>query len=80
MWKKYGKGEEDALGDLSILSEPRQLENYVTTNYNCLFPLNSSFEWNENLKRYVQIEATEAIKQKKVEFEGQYKDFLSLMD
>ena len=65
---------------MSILSEPRHLENYVTTNYNCIFPLSSSFEWNETTDRYEQIEATEAIKQHKVEFESQYKDFLSLMD
>ena len=65
---------------MSILSEPRQLENYVTTNYNCTFPLSSSFQWNETTDRYEQIEATEAIKQHKVVFEGQYQDFLSLMD
>ena len=78
--KPYCPKSQDVLRDLSILSEPRQLENYVTTNYNCIFPLSSSFEWNETTGRYVQIEATEAIKQHKVEFESQYKDFLSLMD
>ena len=65
---------------MSILSEPRQLENYVTTNFNCIFPLSQSFEWNAGTDRYDQIETTEAIKQHKVEFESQYKDFLSLMD
>ena len=65
---------------MSILSEPRQLENYVTTNYNCVFPLSASFEWNETTKRYEQIEPTDTIKQHKVEFENQHHDFLSLMD
>ena len=62
------------------MSEPRQLENYVTTNYNCIFPLSSSFEWNESTDRYEQIEATEQIEANKYKFESQYNDYLSLMD
>ena len=78
--KPYCPKSQDVLRDLSILSEPRRLEQYTTLNYNCLFALNNSFKWDEANERYIPIETKDAILKKKKEFETSYNSYLSLMD
>ena len=60
----------------------RQLENYVTLNYNCLYPLMDHFKWDEELGCYSKIEGVteEMIEASQSSFEQLPTEFLSLMD
>jgi hypothetical protein len=59
-----------------------QLENYVTLNYNCLYPLMDHFKWDDDFGCYSPIEdvTPEMIEASQSSFDQLPMQFLSLID